>query len=229
MSAAGFLAGFGSGRRRAHSPRALFISGFALALAALVALAERRVESFGAASRSLLGIVFGLLVPVALVATSGQVSFPLRLATSASFFARFGASRRAVALGMVVASMATAAVLAAAMGAVTAVIAHDPSAPPVASDALTTAWIGLLTGAAYAALFALGSTFGARGGGRYWALALDFLLGSGGATAVVMPRGHAQNLLGGAPPLMLSQPASAAALLAIAAVMTLLALARLPP
>jgi hypothetical protein len=229
MNAAGFLAGFGTGRRRAQAPRALFITGFALVLAALVAVAERRIEWFGATSRALSGIVFGLLLPVALVATSGQVLFPLRLATSASFFARFGASRRAVALGLVMASMGTAAILAAAMGAVTALIAHDPTAPPAGVDALTTAWIGLLTGAAYAALFALGSTFGARGGGRYWALVLDFALGAGGVTSVLVPRAHAQNLLGGAPPLMWSQPASAAALLAIAVVMTLLALARLPP
>jgi hypothetical protein len=229
VSSSGFIAGLTTGRRRAHTPRALFISSFALVLAALVAVAERRVEWFGAASRALSGVVFGLLIPVALVATSGQVLFPTRLAASATFFARFGASRRSVALGLVVASMCTAAILAAAMGAVTALIAHDPTAPPPAADALTTAWIGLFTGAAYAGLYAFGATFGAKGGGRYWALVLDLLLGAGGMTSALAPRAHAQNLLGGAPPLMFSQSQSAAALLVLAALTTLLALARLPP
>jgi hypothetical protein len=226
---AGFAAGIGTGARRAYAPRTLALALFALALAALVALAERRIEGYGAATRTLTGMVYSLLVPVALVAMSMQILLPMRLSASAMMFARFGASRRSVAFGLVVASMVAAALLTAAMGTVAAMIAHDAGAPPLATDALTTAWIGLITGAAYAALFALGSTFGARGGGRYWALALDLFLGVSGTSALVVPRAHAQNLLGGAPPLMLSQPASAGALLAIAAVMTLITITRLPP
>jgi hypothetical protein len=230
MSNAGFKAGFDTGRRRAFSLAGLGGAAFIVALAALAALAERQSAWFGATGRALTGIVFGLLIPISLLATSTRVLLPMRLADSASLFARFGASRRVVAFGLVAASMCAAALLAALAGAVTALIAHDPTAPPRAFDALTTGWIGLLTGSAYAGLFAFGATFGARGGGRYWAIALDFVLGrAGGMGALVAPVAHAENLLGGAPPLMLSQSASVVALLVLTGGLTALALARLPP
>ena len=226
----GFAAGFATGRRSALAPRPLFIALLAVVAAALVALAERRVESFGATSRVLSGFVFGLLIPVMLVANATRVLMPMRLDASAALFARFGASRRAVALGLVAASMCSAAILAAILGAVGALVAHDPTAPPRTIDALTTAWIGALTGAAYAGLYGFGATFGRRGGGRYWAFVADFVLGGvGGLGAAMVPRAHAANLLGGAPPLMLSQAESAAVLVMLSAVLTLLAMARLPP
>jgi hypothetical protein len=225
----GFAAGFATGRRSALAPRPLFIALLAVAAAALVALAERRVESFGATGRVLTGFVFGLLVPLMLVANATRVLMPMRLDASAAIFARLGASRRAVALGLVAASMCSGAILAAILGAVGALVAHDPTAPPRAIDALTTAWIGVLTGAAYASLYAFGATFGRRGGGRYWALVVDFVLGGiGGFGAAMAPRAHVANLLGSAPPLMLSQAESAASLVMLTAIMTLLAIGRLP-
>src|SRR5687767_2722239 len=82
-------------------------------------------------------------------------------------------------------------------------------------------------GSAYAALFAFGATYGAQGGGRWWSLAADFLLGStSGVGALLAPRAHIENLLGGQPPMLLSQPASAASLGAIGVAFTLLALLR---
>jgi hypothetical protein len=230
MNTVGFMAGFKTGRERAHARRALIIELLVIGLAATAALVERRAELFGATHRALTDLVFGLILPLALLASSGRVLLPLRLEASATMLARFGASRKSVALGLIAVSMGSAAVLAAATGVVTVLVAHDPSAPPRAVDALTTGWIGLLTGAAYAGLFALGATFGAKGGGRYWALALDLVLGgAGGFASVIVPRAHAMNLLGGAPPLMLSQPASAAALVALAVTTTALALVRLRP
>ena len=71
--------------------------------------------------------------------------------------------------------MLVGAAVAGVSAAVTASVGHDPSAPPVAIDAITSAWIGALTASAYAALFAFGATFGARGGGRYLALGFDFI------------------------------------------------------
>jgi hypothetical protein len=47
--------------------------------------------------------------------------------------------------------------------------------------------------------------------------------------ALLAPRAHAQNLLGGEPPLLLSQPTSLALLVVIAAGFTSLALARCTP
>lgn len=128
-----------------------------------------------------------------------------------------------------IASMIGAAALASIVAIVAAVLAHDPTAPSVRLDVLSCAWIGALGATAYAALFAFGATFGARGAGRWWALAADFLLGTtSGVGALLAPRAHLQNLLGGEPPMLLSQAASAASLGALALAFTILALLRCP-
>jgi hypothetical protein len=226
----GFVAGLDSGTRRAFVPRALAGALLAWGLAALIAMAEKRAAPFGAAGRALEGQVFGLILPIALLWISTRVLEPRRLDASTSGLARFGLSRRTVGLGLIAASMLGGALVAAVAAATTALLAHDPSAPSIALDALTCTWIGALTAAAYAALFALGATFGKNGGGRYWALGFDFLFGgTSGVAALFVPRAHAQNLLGGEPPLLLSQPASAALLVVIAATFTTLALARCKP
>jgi hypothetical protein len=230
VSRVGFSAGWQSGMDRALKPNALGVIVVAWGLAAMVALAEKRASLFGAAERALEGQLFGFILPVALFWLSTRVLSPERLDTSTSPLARFGVSRRAVALGVVSASMLVGAAVAGVAAAVTASVGHDPSAPPVALDAITSAWIGALTASAYAALFAFGATFGARGGGRYLALGFDFILGStSGIAALLTPRAHALNLLGGEPPLLLSQPTSAALLVVLAAGFTSLAVARLAP
>jgi hypothetical protein len=224
------LLGCTSGITRLTQIRALIGAASALALVGFVAISEKRTALFGAASRALEGEVFSLILPIALVLASRRALEPTRLDRSATPLARFGPSRRAVALGLVIASMIGAALLAASAGAMTAVLAHDPTAPAVKFDAVSCAWIGALGASAYAALFALGATFGSRGGGRWWALGGDFLLGStSGVGALLAPRAHIQNLLGGEPPMLLSQSASAASLGAMIMVFTVLALLRCPP
>jgi len=216
--------------RNATATRSLVGAGLTLIVVALIALAEKQVSVFGAASRALEDRVFGLLLPFVLLYTSTRILQPVRLEDAATPIARFGFSRRVVGLGMIAASMVASGALAAIAGAEAAVLAHDLTAPSPALDAFTCAWIGALTGFAYAGLFALGATFGARGGGRFWALGLDFVLGAtSGFAAVLVPHAHAQNLLGGEPPLLLGQPASAALLVALAIGFTVLALARSSP
>jgi hypothetical protein len=230
VSAVAVRAGFDGGIRNATAPRPLFGALFTLVAVALIALAEKQAGAFGAANRALEGMVFGLILPFVLLYVSTRVSGPTRLQDAATPIARFGFSRRSVGLGMILASMVAGGALAAVAAAEAALLAHDPSAPPAALDAFNCAWIGALTGSAYAGLFALGATFGARGGGRFWALGFDFVLGAtSGFAAVLMPRAHAQNLLGGEPPLMLAQPASAVFLAVLAVVFTALALARTSP
>lgn len=226
----GLLLGWTSGLARLAQLRSLLAAAAGLVLVGLVAISEKHTALFGAASRALEGEVFGLILPVALVLASRRALEPTRLDLAATPLARFGPSRRAVALGLVVASITGASLLAASAGVLTAVLAHDPTAPAVRFDALSCAWIGALGAAAYAALFALGATFGSRGSGRWWVLAGDFLLGStSGVGALLAPRAHIQNLLGGEPPLLLAQPASTASLVAMTVVFTLLALLRCPP
>ena len=229
MTAAGVYLGCTSGLARLFHPRTLVAAAGALALAALIALSEKRAALFGAASRALEGELFGLILPIALVLASRRALAPTRLDAAATPLARFGPSRRAVAFGLVAASMIGAAVFAASAAAATAVLAHDPTAPALGRDALSCAWIGALGAAAYAALFAFGATFGSAGGGRWWALAADFVLGSSsGMGALVVPRAHLQNLLGGEPPLLLTQSASTASLAGMALLFTVLALLRCP-
>jgi hypothetical protein len=230
VNRAGFLAGWRSGVRRATATGALAVAALAWGLSTLVAVAEKQTALYGAAGRALEGQVFGFIVPLALLWISVRVLEPLRLETAASPLARFGLSRRAVALGLIAASMVAGALVAAICAAITAFAAHDPTAPALAFDLYTSAWIGALTACAYAGLFALGATFGQKGGGRYWALGFDLLFGgTSGVAALFAPHAHAQNLLGGEPPLLLSQPSSAALLCLIAAAFTSLALARCTP
>jgi len=120
-----------------------------------------------------------------------------------------------------------AALLSAGLGATVAIVAHGVDDPPAAHDAWLSAYAGALGGAAYAALFSFGASFGKRGGGRAVLLVLDWALGSNrSAASLLTPRGHLRNLLGGEAPFGLSERASAAALLAILVMCTLLSVRR---
>jgi hypothetical protein len=228
--ASGIVLGCTSALARLTRGRSLLAAASGVALVALVAISERRAALFGAANRVLEGEVFGLILPIAIVLASRRALEPLRLDTAATPLARFGPSRRAVALGLVVASMIGAAALASSSAATAAFLAHDPTAPAVKLDILACVWIGALGASAYAALFAFGATFGASGAGRWWALAVDFLLGStSGVGALIAPRAHIQNLLGGEPPMFVGQSVSIAALGAMILAFTVVALLRCPP
>jgi hypothetical protein len=230
VSAAGMIAGCRDGVRRCGRAGAIGGAVLALSIVCLGAIAEKRADLIGAANRALEGSAFGLVIPLLVFAATATIIGPVRLDHAASPIARFGYSRRQVAAGLTLAAMALGGFSAAALGALSAVVAHDPSAPPAMADALTAAWIGALAGCAYAALFALGSTFGRRGGGRWIAVGIDFVLGaSGTAAAVLLPRAHALNLLGGDPPLHVGQPVSAIVLVVMATVFGSLAIVRCPP
>lgn len=217
MSVAILQESFRLGLSRLWSARAAFLSACFVAFSIAVALAEKKLELLGSASRSLEGPAFGFLIPLSLFALAHALS-PKRLDEAAAPLARFGAPRRAVALGFVLSTALSSALLAASIAVATAFFANDPLAPALSDDLPAAAWIGLLTGAAYGALFSLGATFGARGGGRSLVLILDFVLGGSlGLLGALTPRSHALNLLGAPPPLEgLSQGASAAALVAMA-------------
>jgi hypothetical protein len=97
------------------------------------------------------------------------------------------------------------------------------------SDALTTAWIGALGGAAYAVFLSFGSLFGRAGGGRLLGLVVDFTIGAGSsAGAAPWPRAHVRSLIGGE--LVLGMPAweSTVLLSTLAATYFLLSVLRVP-
>jgi hypothetical protein len=166
----------------------------------------------------ILGNVYGALVlPLMAYAVVGAALEEGPVVGAANRLASLGAApSRAVAATLVAAGI-VCALVAAAMAALVAVLAHGSADPPVARDMTTSATVGALGGLAYGAWFGLGAAFGRRGGGRSFFLLLDWAVGSSGGTlALLSPRGHVRNLLGGEPPLTLSERASAGSLLAIA-------------
>ena len=194
-----------------------------VALTLVGAIIERRVSSVGAVDRAL-HISVGIILPLVVFALVAGVTGRAPLRDACWSVARFGAARRDVALGIVASTAAVAVGVSLLIVIAAVVAAHSPASPPLVRDALTSAWIGALTGAAYAGWFTFGATIFARGGGRYIPLAIDLVLGgSGGLVGAVLPRGNAQNLLGGIPAFGLSQPASAVILLVSAVVLGLAA------
>jgi hypothetical protein len=129
-------------------------------------------------------------------------------------FTLFGMAPRRAALSLLAASLALGAALGLVSSVLVCALGHGAIDPPLAADLLTTAWIGALGGAAYAALFLLGSSF-FRGSGRGVLLALDWVLGGSGSFALFLPHGHLRSLLGGEAAFHASQRASSAALVLI--------------
>jgi hypothetical protein len=190
-------------------------AGLGLVAVELVSLLERSREPAYAADRALLGATLGVVVPLVCYALFEAVYGKGRTSSLLDPLGRHGADRRRLSLGangaLLLGSAATSAVLAAAA----AVSARGFGDPALAADFFASLWGGALTGAAYAALFALASPFGRRG--RIGALVLDWLFGSGaGLFAVVWPRAHARNLFGGEPVLDASQAVAALVLAAFA-------------
>ena len=201
------------------------------ALAALLGLAlivvstviERRAGSAGAVFR-VLRSTSGLILPLVTFAVTAAATGHDRLREAVWPLARYGASRRDIALGTVLAAVAASAALATLFAVVSVVLAHGPGEPPLLRDAFQSAWIGALAASAYAAWFSFGAVFLRRGRGRWIPLVLDLLFGaSTGLLGAVFPRGSAANLLGGAAALQLSQPASSAVLAVSTVLLTLLA------
>jgi hypothetical protein len=179
------------------------------------------------ADHALIELYGAVAVPLVTYILVGAAVASQSLRGSTSPLVSFGAAPLRAALATLAVAVVLSGAASAVLGAAVALVAHGHSDPPLLRDAFVSAYAGALGGAAYAAWFGLGSSFGKRGGGRSIFLALDWILGaSSGAGAVVTPRAHLRNLLGGVPPMGLSQRASGAALLGLALLFTLLALRR---
>jgi hypothetical protein len=189
------LLGLQAARQRLVSRAAALPALAAVGLSAVAGTLERGAAQRGAEGRAL-GSVFELVIPLATFALVGLLTGRRRLGEAAWALARFGGDRRAVTFGQVAATAVAAATLAAAASSVALLTSHGPDSPPLLSDVATSAWIAASTGAAYAAWFSLGATFLRFGGGRLGVLVVDFVLGSAGLVAWVLPRGLALNLLG---------------------------------
>jgi hypothetical protein len=191
------------------------------------ALTARSSGSSHAADHALLGAYGPLVLPLLVYSLVGAVLGARSLSVSAAPLVAFGARPAYVAGVAVVIAAAACAICGGLLAGVVDVVAHGSGDPPMGRDALACAYAGGLGATAYAAWFALGASFGKRGAGRLVFLVVDWALGTGdGAAALVTPRGHVRSLLGGTPPLELSERASAAALVALAVACAILAMKR---
>jgi hypothetical protein len=199
----------------------------AAAWSALVLAAAWRERSHGAVhgAAQALETYASIGVPFVVYALVGAAVAPEELAGSGRPLVRLGASPVRVATATVVIAMAASAALSGLLGGATVAWAHGSADPPLQDDALLTLGVGALAGAAYAAYFLVGSALVARGWGRAALLVLDYAVGTDdGLGALLTPRAHLRNLLGGDAPfdalpseslVALASLASAGAVLAI--------------
>jgi hypothetical protein len=132
-----------------------------------------------------------------------------------------------VVLGIIAAAALASAASGALLGALSVLLAHTPSAPPLLADAFLSAWIGAITALAYTGWYTLGATFLKQGRGRFIPLVADFLIGgTAGLAGAIFPRGNAGSLLGGSAPFRLPQQASTTILIVSGALLCGLAVLR---
>jgi hypothetical protein len=206
------------------TPRSLLAPGAWCVLALGFALAARWWGSVHGADHVLLDAYGALILPLLVYTLVGAVLGGRSLAAATAPLVVFGASPVRAALATVGVAVAASVAGGAFVAALVAVVAHGADDPPVARDALASAYAGALGGAAYAGWFALGASLGKRRGARTLLLVVDWVLGQGrGPVAIVTPRAHLRNLLGGAAPMGWSGRASAVALVILAAVCVLAA------
>lgn len=206
-------------------------AGIGISVAAFVAVlvfafVERRQSAFGASDRTVAAL-FRMIIPLTCFAFAHVVASGKNVRDAVWPAARFGLHRGWISVGQVLgaSSVAAGAFLFIALAGVAAAragrapLAHEMS---FAADLLTTAWIAPLVAAAYIAWFTFGGTFGKLGGGRSFVLAADFMVGSVGLFAVLLPRGSAYNLIGLQSQLELGQRAATGVLGAVFIVCSLL-------
>jgi len=198
--------GLALARERLRNASSLLVLSLSLAGLFAVGVLERKSDAQSAPDEALQGAVFGIALPLLAYLVSERVCEGQRLDRSVDSVARYGSDRRAALLGLLLASALCSALLSALLTVAALLGAHAPNASSLLADLRASVGIALLAGAVYALYFAAASLLGKRGGGRKWALVVDFVLGAGGsALAAPWPRGHLRNLLGGEPVVELSQ------------------------
>jgi peptidoglycan/LPS O-acetylase OafA/YrhL len=167
------------------------------------------------------------VLPALVYGVAAAVMGDARLQRSGAALVSLGAPRGRVALATVLVTVGAAALVSGALGAVVVVVAHGPKDPPALTDALHTFAFTSLGGAAYAAYLAFFCCIVGGAWGRGLALFVDWSLGDGdGMGALLFPRGHLKNVLGGEGPEGVLPWESLLALSAIVVVYGLLAVER---
>jgi hypothetical protein len=193
-------------RERLRGPGAALVLLLSCAALYAISVLERQSDAASAPDDALGGAVFGIALPLLAYFVSERACAGQRLERSVEGVARYGTNRRAALLGVLLASALCSAIVGALFTVAALLGAHATYSTSVLADMRTSVGIALIAGAVYALYFGAASLLGKRGGGRKWALIIDFVLGAGGsALAAPWPRGHVRNLLGGEPVVELSQ------------------------
>ena len=221
--------GLALARERLQSASALLVLSLSLAGLFAIGVLERQSDAPSAPDDALQGAVFGIALPLLAYLVSERVCEGKRLDRSVDGVARYGSDRRAALLGLLLASALCSALVSALLTVAALLGAHAPRAPSLIADLRASVGIAILAGVVYALYFGVASLLGKRGGGRKWALIVDFVMGAGGsALAAPWPRGHLRNLLGGEPVVELSQANAWFALGAIGVACVALSVLRTP-
>jgi len=193
----------------------------------LVAAGLQRSHAAPHGADHALDLYSSLALPLLVYALVGAAVGRGTLAGSGRALVRLGGSSAHVALATVVVTMAASALVGGALGAGAVAVAHGSGDPPVVTDSIHTLAFGALAAAAYAAYFMVGASLLAGFWGRALFLVVDWVLGSDdGFGALLTPRGHLGNLLGGEAPFEALPWESLAALATIAVVCAALSVRR---
>ncbi len=213
--------------RLTRTPRAWLGAVAWVAIGVAMAVTTRMGGAPNGADHVLVGALGALVLPLLAFAVVGGVLGGTSLRNAVAPAVSFGASPASTALVTVTLALVVTTVLSASLSGVVAVVAHGIDDPPLSRDVVASMYAGALGGAAYAALFSMGASMGRRGGGRALLLVVDWVLGSNRTVlALVTPRAHLRNLLGGAPPYALAERTSAVLLVVLALLFVLVAVRR---
>lgn len=225
----GMIIGLALARERLRGAASWLTLALGLITVTAIAMLERQSDALSAPDDVLSGAAFGIALPLFAYFVSERACDGRRLDRGVDGIARYGTNRRAALLGVLLGS-ALGSALCGALLAIFAVFgAHALHSNALLSDLRASVGIAWLAGAVYALYFGAASLFGKRGGGRKWALIIDFVLGAGSSSlAVPWPRGHVRNLVGGLPVVELSQTSAWLALVLIGGASVALTVLRTP-
>jgi hypothetical protein len=201
---------------------AWIFSGATLA-AGLSTVVERHADGYLAVERAFLGGCLGLALPIASLLLVKHLHSAAVGPTQGNL-ARFGASRRDIAVGTHAVVMLSLAVLGGWLAVCVALVGGTPIAQLIRYFG-----IGALGGAGYGAWFCWASSFKKPGRARLWALLADWLFGLGtGGLALLGPRAHLRGMAGGPSVLEFSPQLSGVCLACLAICYLALTWRRLP-
>lgn len=211
----------------ARTPRAWTSAALWTAFAVVAAFVAKSGGVTSGASHVMRGSFADFVVPFVAFSVVGGAVGEGGLARSVRGFELLGARPRDAGLARALVAVGASSLVCAVLAAVVCLLAHGATDPPLVRDLPASFGVGALGGAAYGALFSLGSSIG-KGGLRGFLLAFDWLTVDTPLETFV-PRGHVVSLLGGPTCAELSPRASSVVLVLLVAaylVLTVLVMSR---